>query len=202
MPRACEALGSRRSTSAPSIRISPLVGGCTPAMILISVDLPAPLSPTSATISPAWISRLNSSIADDAAEALVDVCAATARSGGAVTAANPPAPAEGVMDGLDSRRAARQSRDAHDIGARDEGLRPEAEHDAVADACRRAAVLDHAVIVDRGAAPGFRPASAPSARPSARARRSPYRIVGKHRIDIEAAAEAEGLVADADARLR
>src|SRR5437870_8093455 len=42
--------------SEPSIRISPPYSGCgyTPARILISVDLPAPFSPTRAWISP-WL---------------------------------------------------------------------------------------------------------------------------------------------------
>ena len=43
----------RSCASCPSIRMRPAVGGWTPAMIFTSVDLPAPLSPTSATTSPA-----------------------------------------------------------------------------------------------------------------------------------------------------
>src|SRR5579872_1960993 len=58
--------------------------------------------------------------------------------------------AKRVMYAFDMRRAARQARQADDIGARDESLRPEAEHDAVADPRRRRAPFDHAVIVDRG----------------------------------------------------
>src|SRR3954447_14742134 len=41
----------------PSTRSSPLVGWSAPDRILISVDLPAPLSPTRPTISPAFILR-------------------------------------------------------------------------------------------------------------------------------------------------
>ena len=39
-------------TGWPSMAIVPADGAWTPETILISVDLPAPLSPTSATISP------------------------------------------------------------------------------------------------------------------------------------------------------
>src|SRR3712207_8646283 len=49
-----------------------------------------------------------------------------------------------------SRRAGRQPRDADHVGAGDEGLRPEAEDDAVADPrLDLAGRVDHAVIVDR-----------------------------------------------------
>src|SRR5690242_8781568 len=47
-------------TSRPSNRISPLSAACVPAMHLISVDLPAPLSPTSAITSPARTSKSTS----------------------------------------------------------------------------------------------------------------------------------------------
>src|SRR6266568_909053 len=49
--------------SEPSIRISPPYSGCgyTPARILISVDLPAPFSPTRAWISPRLRSTLTPS---------------------------------------------------------------------------------------------------------------------------------------------
>src|SRR4029078_2204973 len=47
-------------TSSPSNRISPLSGECVPAMHLISVDLPAPLSPTSAIPSPFSTSKSTS----------------------------------------------------------------------------------------------------------------------------------------------
>src|ERR1700754_4981326 len=58
--------------------------------------------------------------------------------------------AEGIVDALNLGLAAAESRNADRIGARHEDLRPESEHDAVAD--RRfggALQLDHAVIVDR-----------------------------------------------------
>src|SRR5436190_24253277 len=47
-------------TSLPSKRISPLSAVCVPAMHLISVDLPAPLSPTSAITSPCRTSKSTS----------------------------------------------------------------------------------------------------------------------------------------------
>ena len=45
-------------TGLPSIRISPDVGVSVPDRILTSVLLPAPLSPMSATTSPAFTSKL------------------------------------------------------------------------------------------------------------------------------------------------
>ena len=53
--------------------IAPEVGGYTPEMILISVDLPAPLSPTSATISPRIDIEREILDGDDAVELLADV---------------------------------------------------------------------------------------------------------------------------------
>src|SRR5689334_6195160 len=52
MPSARASSGESIVTSRPSKRISPASGGWTPASALTSVDLPAPLSPTSATTSP------------------------------------------------------------------------------------------------------------------------------------------------------
>ena len=57
MPRAIAALGSVIWTCSPCRWICPLVGACTPASTLTRVDLPAPLSPTTATTSPARTSR-------------------------------------------------------------------------------------------------------------------------------------------------
>src|SRR3954454_9026445 len=51
IPRRPASFGPWILTSRPSKRISPLSGECVPAMHLISVDLPAPLSPTSAITS-------------------------------------------------------------------------------------------------------------------------------------------------------
>ena len=50
-------------TSRPSISILPEVSGTTPAITLVSVDLPAPFSPTSAWISPRRRSKSTSSMA-------------------------------------------------------------------------------------------------------------------------------------------
>src|SRR5665647_1890174 len=60
MPSVIEVLGSGMDTVCPSSSISPASWGYTPARILTSVDLPAPLSPTSATTSPAAMSRSTS----------------------------------------------------------------------------------------------------------------------------------------------
>ena len=53
MPRSCATAGLVMSTAAPSKSIDPDSGAKTPESTLTSVDLPAPLSPTSATTSPA-----------------------------------------------------------------------------------------------------------------------------------------------------
>src|SRR5215218_7464954 len=62
MPRLPASLGPWMVTGRPSKRISPLSNGWMPAMHLISVDLPAPLSPTRAMTSPdeTWKSTSNS----------------------------------------------------------------------------------------------------------------------------------------------
>jgi hypothetical protein len=45
-------MGERKWIGLPSIRISPWSGATAPVMALINVDLPAPLSPITARISP------------------------------------------------------------------------------------------------------------------------------------------------------
>ena len=60
------ALGSASVTGLPRKVIVPELGWWTPASTLTSVDLPAPLSPTSATTSPAWTSRSMSVSAETA----------------------------------------------------------------------------------------------------------------------------------------
>src|SRR5260370_15969816 len=57
MPSFIADLGEVISTGRPSILISPRSGRWTPERILISVDLPAPLSPTRPHTSPGWTSR-------------------------------------------------------------------------------------------------------------------------------------------------
>src|ERR1700758_3758995 len=57
MPSFIADFGEVISTKRPSILISPRFGRWTPDKILISVDLPAPLSPTKPHTSPAWISK-------------------------------------------------------------------------------------------------------------------------------------------------
>jgi hypothetical protein len=52
MPARRLSSGVWKSTSWPSTVIRPSSGRCTPVRHLISVDLPAPLSPTIAVISP------------------------------------------------------------------------------------------------------------------------------------------------------
>src|ERR1700735_2474430 len=60
MPSSVAAFGEWMCTGRPFQISSPLVGCQIPAMVLISVDLPAPLSPTSAVTWPAGMSRLMS----------------------------------------------------------------------------------------------------------------------------------------------
>src|SRR5579862_2510730 len=54
MPSSSAACGVSIVTRAPSIRISPSSARCAPARIFISVDFPAPFSPTSTSTSPAF----------------------------------------------------------------------------------------------------------------------------------------------------
>ena len=61
----------RGATSLPSISIVPEVSVTTPAITLVSVDLPAPFSPTRAWISPSRKSKSTSSIAGTPAYLLV-----------------------------------------------------------------------------------------------------------------------------------
>src|SRR5262245_37079213 len=58
MPRFMASRGVAILTGAPSTRISPASARCTPERMLISVDFPAPLSPTRPSASP----RLKSSV--------------------------------------------------------------------------------------------------------------------------------------------
>src|SRR5882724_4427001 len=53
MPAACASRAERKWVSVPSSMNRPENSGCTPAMIFISVLLPAPFSPTRPWISPA-----------------------------------------------------------------------------------------------------------------------------------------------------
>src|SRR5476651_1765095 len=57
MPASSAWRGDWISAALPSIRYSPLEARCTPARILMSVDLPAPLSPSRQCTSPGWISK-------------------------------------------------------------------------------------------------------------------------------------------------
>ena len=70
MPSVSATLGSLSVTGSPRKRIAPELGWCTPARIFTRVDLPAPLSPTSATTSPGWTSRVMSVSADTAPKCL------------------------------------------------------------------------------------------------------------------------------------
>ncbi len=55
--------GDTRETSTPSKCTLPDAAGCTPESVRSSVDLPAPLAPTSATSSPSFTRRLTESSA-------------------------------------------------------------------------------------------------------------------------------------------
>src|SRR5215470_2670391 len=52
MPMSSASRGDLKCTVRPSTRYSPLSGGCTPASVLMSVLLPAPLSPSRQCTSP------------------------------------------------------------------------------------------------------------------------------------------------------
>ena len=58
MPAALASAGDFARNSLPSNSMRPDVGSRPPEMILTSVDLPAPLSPSSATTSPLPIEKL------------------------------------------------------------------------------------------------------------------------------------------------
>src|ERR1700726_3904761 len=57
IPSRSAVFGPSIATTTPSIAISPESAGCAPARIFISVDFPAPFSPTSAWTSPATTSN-------------------------------------------------------------------------------------------------------------------------------------------------
>ena len=63
MPRARASRGPAKITGSPSKSTSPLSGTYTPERILISVDLPAPLSPSTHVTSPGYTATLMSSSA-------------------------------------------------------------------------------------------------------------------------------------------
>ena len=58
IPAARDSAGEENSTFLPSRKISPSSARWLPAMILIRVDLPAPLSPNRPSTSPLWTSKL------------------------------------------------------------------------------------------------------------------------------------------------
>src|SRR3712207_288609 len=60
MPLSRASWGDSNRTGSPSNEISPVSGGKTPVIALINVDLPAPLSPISATTSPERTSKSTS----------------------------------------------------------------------------------------------------------------------------------------------
>jgi hypothetical protein len=57
MPRFTASPDEEKETASPSRRMRPSVGCSTPAMIFISVDLPAPFSPTSTLTAPLRTSK-------------------------------------------------------------------------------------------------------------------------------------------------
>ena len=58
MPWDSDSRGEENDCSCPSTSSVPSLCGCSPAMILIRVDLPAPLSPSTQDTSPAFTVRL------------------------------------------------------------------------------------------------------------------------------------------------
>ncbi len=72
MPAACAWCGLSKVTSWPSMRMVPVSGLWTPEMTLMSVDLPAPFSPTRAWISPAATAKDDVLQGPDTRELLAD----------------------------------------------------------------------------------------------------------------------------------
>src|SRR5579883_500242 len=79
MPAAAASRGEAKTTPSPSSTISPASGAMSPAIMFISVDLPAPFSPRMPTISPGHTSRSTASLAMVAPKTLVTPL--TARNG-------------------------------------------------------------------------------------------------------------------------
>src|SRR5690242_9233914 len=71
IPAAMASFGERKCSSRPFTVIVPSSGRCMPYSVRISVDLPAPFSPTMAWISPARTSMLMSSLATTPGNRLV-----------------------------------------------------------------------------------------------------------------------------------
>ena len=74
MPWSSESRGEPNFTSWPSTFNVPEVCGCNPEMILMRVDLPAPLSPSTQATSPARTVRLMPSSATIGPKALPTSC--------------------------------------------------------------------------------------------------------------------------------
>src|SRR5690349_10223054 len=125
MPLVRALLASAKLTVAPSSQIVPELGACTPETILTSVDLPAPLSPTSATISPACRSSEKSSMATMPPKALRMFF--SSRTAAMASLGPVHRHAEAVFDRLDLRPAARNPGDPDDESAGDESLAAETE---------------------------------------------------------------------------
>src|SRR5207248_7405527 len=69
--------GDESRTTSPPIRTSPRSGACTPEMIRMSVDFPAPFSPSRAWTSPARTSKLTPFSAGNPARDLAMPCSST-----------------------------------------------------------------------------------------------------------------------------
>src|ERR1041384_5311718 len=82
MPRSSASRGESNTTGAPSTRYVPRVGWCTPARILISVDLPAPLSPSRQWTSPRTRRRSTSASATTLPNDFVTPSSSSTWSGG------------------------------------------------------------------------------------------------------------------------
>src|SRR5580765_1121691 len=74
IPASRASAGPLRRTSCPSMRMTPASGGCTPARIFTSVDLPAPFSPRRAWTTPARSAIDTSSSARIAPKLFVAPC--------------------------------------------------------------------------------------------------------------------------------
>src|SRR6266540_5428740 len=87
IPAAMACCGAVKCTGCPSTLVSPSSGRCIPYKIFISVDLPAPFSPTIAWIVPLRTVRLTSELATTPGNRLVIPLSSTA--GGSLVIAAP-----------------------------------------------------------------------------------------------------------------
>src|SRR5688572_6660005 len=127
IPSRMAARGPGIATTDPSSAIVPASGWTNPNRQFISVDLPAPFSPTSACTSPRRIWRSTASSASSDPNRLVIPCISTAGAG-------PAAATWSFIDGVGGRRRSFELAVGDDLAADDAGLDLlELSHDVLRD---------------------------------------------------------------------